>query len=269
MNHPLQFVLLADIFELIGSLVGLVFLVLWIVRQIMEANKQVPPARGGPAGAPPRPQQAGRGGVQAAGQQADPLRNQVEDFLRRAARPPQANQAAAPQRAAQPAAASEIELLLDDEQSAPDPWPLAEPLRPAESRPAEVPQRPAPPQPAVATPAPRVARRPVAPRRRETLAERAASREGARAKKIARQTSQLGQRIIADDQQFDVQLKAKFDHSVGTLTGSAVTAAEQAAAAASATTTPAAQIASMLANPDGVRQAIILNEILRRPSDRW
>jgi hypothetical protein len=79
----------------------------------------------------------------------------------------------------------------------------------------------------------------------------------------------LGQRIIEDDAQFDVQLKAKFDHTVGSLTGSAVTAAEQAAAAASAAETPAAQIAAMLATPEGVRQAIIVNEILRRPTDRW
>ncbi len=101
------------------------------------------------------------------------------------------------------------------------------------------------------------------------MAEHVAESVAAHAKSISEQTSRLGQRIIEDDHQFDVQLKAKFDHTVGTLTGSAVTAAEQQAAAVRATETPAAQIATLLANPEGVRQAIIINEIIRRPSDRW
>jgi hypothetical protein len=72
-----------------------------------------------------------------------------------------------------------------------------------------------------------------------------------------------------EDQQFDDQLKAKFDHTVGTLTGSDVAAAEKAAQEANMAAMPAAQIAAMLATPDGVRQAIVVNEILRRPVDRW
>jgi hypothetical protein len=32
---------------------------------------------------------------------------------------------------------------------------------------------------------------------------------------------------------------------------------------------PVGQIAAMLASPGGVRQAMVINEILRRPSDRW
>jgi hypothetical protein len=86
---------------------------------------------------------------------------------------------------------------------------------------------------------------------------------------LGEQTSRLGQRIIDDDQQFDVQLKAKFDHTVGTLTGSDVATAAQAAAAAAAASRPAAQIAALLASPEGMRQAVVLNEILRRPSERW
>ncbi len=38
---------------------------------------------------------------------------------------------------------------------------------------------------------------------------------------------------------------------------------------ATAAETPAGQIAAMLADPAGVRQAIVLSEILNRPSDRW
>jgi hypothetical protein len=128
-----------------------------------------------------------------------------------------------------------------------------------ESRPAE--KRPAP-----APVDKRPVRRSVIPRKRVTLAERADERAAARTKSIDQHVSSLGQRIIAEDQQFDVQLKAKFDHTVGTLAGSTVSETELVPVPRE---TPASQIAAMLAKPDGVRQAIILNEILNRPTDRW
>jgi hypothetical protein len=111
----------------------------------------------------------------------------------------------------------------------------------------------------------RPARRPVTPRKRKSLAEKADERAAARANTMTQQASSLGRRIIAEDQQFDQQLKAKFDHTVGTL------ASEAADVALVPVTqdTPAAQIAAMLANPEGVRQAIVLNEIMQRPTDRW
>jgi hypothetical protein len=249
-----QFVLLAAIEDVIGVLMALLVPLIWVVKQIADATKQAKERDAAQAGAPkPAEPQPAR---QAAGQQADPLRNQVEEFLRRAGRGPQAER---PRPARQ-----DIEILLDDEAAASRP--LAEPLRPAAAASKTTgPSMSAAPQVAPQTPA----RRSVAPRKRKSLAERATERAAARASKLAEQTSHLGQRIIEDDQQFDVQLKAKFDHTVGTLTGSAATAAEQAAAAVSAAETPAAQIAAMLATPAGVRQAIVVNEILRRPTDRW
>lgn len=261
MNDSLQFVLFADLEEILGGLVGLVALVLWVLKQISEAGKQVQqPPRGGPQPVPqPMPPQ---GGAAARGQQADPLRNQVEEFLRRAGRGPQANQPRA-------GGANEIDVLVDEEPR-PERRPLAEPLRTIESRPAAAQQQAATPRPITAQKLEQgQPRRSVVPRKRKTLTERAAEREGERARKLAEHAAQLGQRIVAEDAQFDVQLKAKFDHAVGTLTGSAVAEAEQAAMAARMTTTPAAQIAAMLASPDGVRQAIVINEILRRPIDRW
>jgi hypothetical protein len=99
------------------------------------------------------------------------------------------------------------------------------------------------------------------------VAEHVAEQVTSRAESLANQASRLGQRIVADDQQFDVQLKAKFDHKVGTLAESeSSTAAESSQPA---TDSPAAQLAAMLANPSGIRQAVLVNEILRRPSDRW
>ena len=256
---PANFVLLADIEigEVIGAVVTLGALVLWIIQKISEAGKAAQ-QRQVRQGARPAPPAVGQGGAAAAGQQADPLRNQVEEFLRRAGQGNQPNQKAGqPRRAAPPA--REIELLLDDEASQPQRRAVGAPLRRMESRPAE--KR--------ATPAAadkRPERRSVIPRKRVTLAERADQRAAARTKSIDRQVSNLGQRIIAEDAQFDVQLKAKFDHSVGTLAGSTVSETELVPVAR---VTPASQIAAMLANPDGVRQAVILNEVLNRPTDRW
>jgi hypothetical protein len=235
--------LLADIGEVIGALVGLIALVLWVIQKIAEANKAVQPRQARPVA-----QEEGK----VMGQQADPLRNQVEEFLRRAGHRQQPAQGVGqPRRPGQPV--REIEVLLDDEALKTDRRSVGVPLRPLASSTAPASD-------------PRPARRPVSPRQRKTLAERATERATARSKSIAQQATNLGHRIIAEDQQFDVQLKAKFDHTVGTLAGSTLSEAELVPVAPD---TPAAQIAAMLANPDGVRQAIVLNEILNRPPDRW
>jgi hypothetical protein len=99
------------------------------------------------------------------------------------------------------------------------------------------------------------------------VAEHVAEQVTAHTQNLAEQASRLGQRIAAEDQQFDVQLKAKFDHTVGTLAGTAVPSS--AGQAPPPVDSPAAQLASMLANPGTLQQAVLLNEILRRPSDRW
>jgi hypothetical protein len=70
------------------------------------------------------------------------------------------------------------------------------------------------------------------------------------------------------DAQFDVQLHQKFDHELGSLANRGEDS-RPVSAASIAALSPAAQIAGMLSSPDGVRQAIVLNEILRRPEERW
>jgi hypothetical protein len=248
MLNLLQQPLLADIEEVLGALVGLIALVLWVIQRIAEATKDIkkqpanerqaiPQAAAAPGGQPPM------------GQQADPLRNQVEEFLRRAGAQ-QPNQG--PQQPRRPAPVQEIEVLLDDDA-------LAERPR------ARVPLRQSEPKAAVAR-SQKPPRKSVSPPKRKSLAERATERAAARAESLSKQVSQLGQRVISEDQQFDTQLKAKFDHTVGTLAGQTLPSSELVPVE---TSTPAGQIAAMLANPDGVRQAIVLNEILRRPVDRW
>jgi hypothetical protein len=250
--HPL---LAVDFTHLIIPLVAVLFAVL---KQLFDAGKKPNPNRPGaplvpqqkPA-TPPKPVAA------EGGQQADQLRTQVEEFLKRAGQRQQPEQQPQSPRAPQPRPASEIEVLANDASRLPDRRTSTDAARANEARKAA----------AAANPDKRPARRSVTPKRRVTLAERAADREAVRLGSLPDQPPQLGKRIIEEDKQFDTQLKAKFDHAVGTLAESAPKV--QPTATSPARETPAAQIAAMLANPDGVRTAVIINEILRRPSDRW
>jgi hypothetical protein len=176
----------------------------------------------------------------------------VEEFLRRAAQPAQQKQPQ-PQNAG-----SDIEVLVKPSQP-PEQRTIGQPLRQAEWRQAAPPKGPLKPE---------KSRQPRSTKlRRQSVAEHVAEQVAARAETLAAQASQLGQRIAAEDQQFDSQIKAKFDHAVGTLGGTETTS--PGASAPPPADTPAAQLAAMLANPGGIRQAVLVNEILRRPSERW
>src|SRR5262249_15365276 len=103
--------------------------------------------------------------------------------------------------------------------------------------------------------------------KRQSVAEHVAEQVTSHTQSLAEKASQLGRRIAAEDQQFDTQLKSKFDHSVGTLTETSTS--DPANQASALVDTPAAQLARLLANPTGIQQAVLVNEILRRPSERW
>jgi hypothetical protein len=253
----LRSVLLADIGEVIGAVVTLIALFFWIIQKIAEANKAMKPK---PARQAQRPQVegGGQGGAAAAGQQADPLRAQVEEFLRRANQGKDADPGAAPARRAGQAS-RDVEVLVDDVQLQPERRKVGAPLQ------SMTPQLAAQPPGSMARDKTR-GRSGTRGRKRQSLVELADERAAARSKSMADKVSHLGQRIVSEDQQFDVQLRAKFDHTVGTLAETSVASSELTPAERD---TPAGQIAAMLANPDGVRQAIVLNEILRRPIDRW
>jgi hypothetical protein len=111
-------------------------------------------------------------------------------------------------------------------------------------------------------------REPIA--KRESVAEHVRQHIDSASRALGQQASKLGQRIVREDEEFDVQLKAKFDHEVGTLSSKdRVTDTPSQSPVTTDTSSPAAQLAALLASPDGVRQAVILNEVLRRPSERW
>jgi hypothetical protein len=249
--------------DLVEILIGLVALIFVIVRQLLEANKNAGMKRVQQP-VPPQPQlenpNRAPAPAAAAGQRADPLRAQVEEFLRRAAQPAQKNQPRPQQ--AQP---SQIEVLVKPSQP-PEQRVFGQPLRQAEWR--HTPSSSPSPQLPAGTEKPHSGRGSSKSRKRKTVAEHVAEQVTSRAESIASHASRLGQRIIAEDQQFDVQLNAKFAHTIGTLSGSEASAAAEPTSPPPADS-PAAQLASMLANPGGIRQAVLVNEILRRPSDRW
>lgn len=250
MLHPI--LAAADIVHLIFGLVALVFLVM---RQLFEANKQAGAKKSHPSEIPPQPPVAAE--TKATGQQADALRAQVEELLRRSGKVPNAAQpAAAAQRSAQSASPREIQLRVVTPPAMSTP-PPSSPRRSS---------APLPSQTAAGREKSR-SRRSSLKSPRKSVAEHVAEQVTASTQSIAEKAAQLGQRIAAEDQQFDVMLKAKFDHTIGTLAESrATTSADNTPVPEQS---PAAQIAAMMANPNGIRQAVLINEILHRPSDRW
>ena len=75
--------------ELVSVLVGLVFLVIWVINQINDARKKQAAEAGRPVDVPLEPMEAAAPQAGApGGGQADPLRAQVDEFLRRAGQQP-------------------------------------------------------------------------------------------------------------------------------------------------------------------------------------
>jgi hypothetical protein len=93
---------------------------------------------------------------------------------------------------------------------------------------------------------------------------------------IAAHVELLGDRVEVADDEMQAHLHQVFDHSVGRLrktTESAATAGHAAIPSEAATVvrdvSPAHGIAELLRSPQSVRNAIVLAEVLNRPTDRW
>jgi hypothetical protein len=105
-------------------------------------------------------------------------------------------------------------------------------------------------------------RKPVAPSHHESVAEHVAEHVGSRT--FAERTSHLGEQVAQADEKIETHLHQKFDRELGTLGHSRAAPSAESPPA----DTLAAEIAAMLASPQGMRQAIVLGEILRRPEHR-
>ncbi len=96
--------------------------------------------------------------------------------------------------------------------------------------------------------------------------------------KFDRRASQLGDEVAQADEQLEDRLHKKFDHEVSRLAGrlgeSATVPGVQEAGEvedrlSEIPLTAAAGLAAMLGTAETARQAILINEILGRPEDRW
>jgi len=95
---------------------------------------------------------------------------------------------------------------------------------------------------------------------------------------FSRRTSQLGGEVAQTDAQLGEHLHEVFDHEVSRLaTKPGETAAAPAVEGsplpedqpAALVATSSADLIALLSNPEGIRLAIVINEILRRPEERW
>jgi hypothetical protein len=90
-----------------------------------------------------------------------------------------------------------------------------------------------------------------------------------------RRTEQLGSEVAHIDTEIEQHLHKTFDHTIGNLAGVrgeaavAPVAIESSEFAAADLAVADTGIYTLLSDPDSIRDAIILNEILRRPEERW
>jgi hypothetical protein len=146
-------------------------------------------------------------------------------------------------------------------------------LRKAAERRNRQPQGGAPPPPAQTPPANQPRRTPVTPKPpirqdddivepevvigRESVVDHV--RRHINTQEITDHTRKLGEEVGQADEKLEARLHDKFDHEVGSLTHGVDPYGHQA------TLVPKSEILKLLKNPQSVRQAVILAEILKRP----
>jgi hypothetical protein len=86
-------------------------------------------------------------------------------------------------------------------------------------------------------------------------------------REFAQRASQLGQ-VEQEERSFQAHVQQTFDHQVGQL---ASRRSEPAVGTGEASGQPTAaeSVAALLADSQNLRSAVVLNEILQRPTDRW
>jgi hypothetical protein len=222
-------------------------------RAARRAAAQAQGARPG-QGQPARP---GRPAApQAQPQQPASLEDEIGDFLRRAAQGRAGKGQAAPARPAQQRPAQAGRQAL--------------PPRPAQGRPAQA--RPRQTRPAQAQPIPvaevvEPAARPVGGQVESRVSRDIDTR------KFDQRAERLGKQARTAAEKTQARTDQVFRQEIGTLAAKVPSAESRQkrkkVAGAAVPATSAAGFAAMLRDVNNVRQAIILNEILTRPVDRW
>jgi len=241
-----QPLLAADILE---TVIGALFFILWIAAQLLggrkEAQKKQPrpqqPVDLAEDVAPRRNQDLGNLGPR---NQEEALRDEVEDFLRRATQ-------------GKPARVQEKSTRAQP--------PRERPVAPAAR------QVPGPPhdgghalrdQGAAEHVARPIGTQEIATRTRP-LGARSLGTQALGARSLGTRslgTQALGTQVATADDRLELRLHEKFDHTVGRLEHRDIPEDDQ-----HKKVDMAAEIAQMLRSPEGMRQLIVANEILRRP----
>ncbi|MEO0530179.1 MAG: hypothetical protein AAF266_06320 [Planctomycetota bacterium] len=195
------------------------------------------------------------------------LRSEVEDFLRRIGELP-AEEAKAEQ------ADAGRQIDLEDEADADDPPVRRKPIDPFEEPPRRQRQRQQPTRPAAEarqTPPPAVELLidPEPPKRTESVRDRRELRHLPESQ-LAEQAAHLGENVAAADDRLEARLHDKFDHRLGKLRRDETSETKDAKpdTPAVADLAGARRIKELLSRPGGVREAVVLSEILRRPGDQ-
>jgi len=172
----------------------------------------------------------------------------------------------------------------------PPPRPAQKPLedeiseflrRAAEGRrpPGGVPQRRAAPPTVTGRPVAPPARRPAEPPVTAQVVEPPVGGDIGRhvqkfldADEFGRRSTEMGEGVVAADQAMDQRVSGVFEHSIGQFSGQESGRGAMAPGPqvrGEAVSPLVAELVSALSRPESVRQAIVINEILRRPEDRW
>ncbi len=237
--------LLADFFDVLQRMFPIIIILLTGLAQFMAGRNEKKQAKPKRPAEPARP--LNRPGPVAGGKPAaapnDPLRDEIEDFLRRAqGRPPAQEAKGAPPRQQRPAAQRPAEQRPPERQ------------RPAARQPApERPPRTLAPKP---QPEPRLAKK----QERPTPARKKAADPPVSA--LAATASHLGEEVALADDKLESHLKETFEHNVGSLQHVETSAKSKATPSPMAT-----QLLELLSKPGGMAQLVIANEILNRPAD--
>jgi hypothetical protein len=266
MNQLLP-VLLADWEDALKGAGALLVLAYWIFSALSDAKKQAPaqpkarpqppqppgPANAGPADVP------GRGAPQGpvAKPVQDNVRAEVEEFLRRVRQ--QGDPDRRPPKPAPDRRRPRIEVLVDDETGSDAAVPPGRTVAPSD--------RSTTPPLSRKESIPSGARREAAPDVLPPVESVPLEKRHLAGSGVAEHARHLGEQIGQLDNRMEAHLHQKFDHALGKLASRDATPAQQVVATLA--TTPAEDIAALLATPQGMQQAIVLGEIMRRPTDRW
>lgn len=251
----------------LDGLAPVALLLFWVVRQIVTAMGEQKEAER------LREQQAEQGGMDIENEPAlggvDPaemppqgdLRSEVEDFLKRVGQMPESEPATAAE--ARSAELDGRSAQRDNQGMSPR---IEETGRRGPIDPFEEPvrrRRPAMRQPAVELILDTEEAEPVAPppkpaRQRVELRHLPESQ-------LAEHAAHLGGQVAQADDRLEARLHEKFDRRLGNLAQKSETTAAESPTEGKET--GAARIKALLARPGGVREAVVLSEILRRPPD--